>query len=573
MGWIALLLLGLLLLVLTTTQRTTTSPSESDRRTAFLCSDVYTRWGDHPLRVFAKTDVFHTGPLQWRGHWHNPVLDRPVVLSGQSDHPLTPEITRRFPQVQHWFAINNQSLDPRVTTLPLGLTNDTDESPAHRVLGNTAVLRRVRAEPKPVPGRNLVYMNFALHTHPSRPPLWHWFRAQPWVTVGTHTALTLDQRETFLRAIRQHDFCLAPRGNGLDTHRLWETLYVGSIPVVEYDPAWADFADLPILFVRDWQTEVTPDRLRAVRDDFARRSWNWDKLFVPYWEQTVAHYPGLQARLSRSLPTAGVPSWVLVHLGPSPPPAYLKVCVDQVHRADPSAPVLVVSDTDPGCGLWVPLASVPVSSWRQDFLEHSTVDDRERQGFWKWACLRLFVLHDVMEYARLRSVLHIEYDNLIYFTSAWFLAHLPAAARWACPRLGPHRLLANVFFVRDPEPLRALLTFINAHRYPNEMRYLAAFQAQRPYHPLYELPTSLEHPHFSDFDALFDAAALGQCVGGVDPRNQAGNTVGFVNEDAPWPGLHPSWVTWTADRRPWFRGRCPVQNLHLHSKQLELFTP
>ena len=36
--------------------------------------------------------------------------------------------------------------------------------------------------------------------------------------------------------------------------------------------------------------------------------------------------------------------------------------------------------------------------------------------------------------------------------------------------------------------------------------------------------------NFQEFNSIFDAAAIGQYLGGVDPRNSPGDTRGFVNE-------------------------------------------
>lgn len=43
---------------------------------------------------------------------------------------------------------------------------------------------------------------------------------------------TKDGREEYLKQINSHKFVLCPRGNGLDTHRFWETLYCGSVPII-----------------------------------------------------------------------------------------------------------------------------------------------------------------------------------------------------------------------------------------------------------------------------------------------------------------------------------------------------
>jgi hypothetical protein len=36
----------------------------------------------------------------------------------------------------------------------------------------------------------------------------------------------------YLRELAEHSFCLCIRGNGIDTHRFWESLYLGVIPVI-----------------------------------------------------------------------------------------------------------------------------------------------------------------------------------------------------------------------------------------------------------------------------------------------------------------------------------------------------
>jgi hypothetical protein len=40
----------------------------------------------------------------------------------------------------------------------------------------------------------------------------------------------------YLGELSKHYFCLCPRGNGIDTHRFWEALYLGVIPVVVNTP-------------------------------------------------------------------------------------------------------------------------------------------------------------------------------------------------------------------------------------------------------------------------------------------------------------------------------------------------
>ena len=57
-----------------------------------------------------------------------------------------------------------------------------------------------------------------------------------------------------IRRLSEYEFCICPEGNGVDTHRLWEALYVKTIPIV----IKSDFADIllennvPIVVLDDW---------------------------------------------------------------------------------------------------------------------------------------------------------------------------------------------------------------------------------------------------------------------------------------------------------------------------------
>ena len=226
---------------------------------------------------YHKTDVFYT-PRAWaRGQIvQAPSGPQQCILAGHSDYPITDEIVQRHP-ASVWWAVNSQSL--KVNGLPLGITNDCDDSPIHRIYGNTQIMKEVVEEPRMI--KNRVYLNFSMHTHPSRQHVYNLFCTKPWVTVGTPVN-TMDGRKEFLREVRNHEFVLCPRGNGVDTHRLWETLYMGSIPIVQRDIAHRGWEDLPIAWVDSWE-EVTPEWLDAQLERIRSGTWAMEKLKASYW--------------------------------------------------------------------------------------------------------------------------------------------------------------------------------------------------------------------------------------------------------------------------------------------------
>lgn len=553
----------------------------------FLCSDQYTALDNGVDVCFVKTDYFETQePLLWRGRRHQPDLAKArVVLCGQSDAGLTSAVVRRYPHVRLWWSINNLTDSPRVQTLPLGLTNDTDESPLHRLYGNKQLLLEVlQREPRTPVTQEIqawAYLNCNPATHPSRRAVQLLFQHQPWVTTETHQP-TWTSRRQFLMQLRRHPFCICPRGNGLDTHRMWEALYMGCIPIVVDHPAWASFRSLPIWFVKDF-TEVTLERLRTCYREFSQRpDWQLDRLRASYWKTWIL----LSATVTPPPPQYIGPPVVLVHLGP-PLPRYLQDCVQQLQHSNPDSHIYLLHDQKGSSNMgWDAHVVTPwsvrsdlLSPVHQRFLQsHRSLNQQFRDGFFWLACRRLFVLYDFLWawscVAPGRVVFHIEYDNLIYGDLKYIARVLQdrgkGAVPLACPRLGRERMLANVLYVAELEALRRLLEFINSHACSNEMFYLSQFQEQYPSW-LVTLPT--ERPGLA-LDGIFDAASVGQCVGGVDPRNQAGNSVGFVNEDSPWPDLQPSWVVWQPEpilQKPTQPYGLPLYNLHVHSKNLSAF--
>ena len=53
---------------------------------------------------------------------------------------------------------------------------------------------------------------------------------------------------------------------------------------------------------------------------------------------------------------------------------------------------------------------------------------------------------------------------------------------------------------------------------------------QFPIFPIVDTIINKYNKNFNEFNSIFDTAAIGQYLGGVDSRNISGDTRGFVNE-------------------------------------------
>ena len=81
-------------------------------------------------------------------------------------------------------------------------------------------------------------------------------------------------------------FIACPRGNGTDTHRFWETLYRGSIPVVKRS-SWSESIydiGIPMIQLESWDFEEFLERSEA-KASTALQPERINLLWMDYWER------------------------------------------------------------------------------------------------------------------------------------------------------------------------------------------------------------------------------------------------------------------------------------------------
>jgi hypothetical protein len=169
--------------------------------------------------IFVKTDQII--------NFFEAIREKPfnyVIVSHNSDHNITEEIYRQKPpNVLHWFAQNCRVNYEDVTPIPIGI-----ERPC--VSGLDTVQIVLDASRQEIDPTNLAYINFSWQTNPdARQPIIYQYCHNKWVTVQDRVPF-----EQYLREIKRHVAVFCPPGNGWDTHRFWETLYMGRVPIV-YD--------------------------------------------------------------------------------------------------------------------------------------------------------------------------------------------------------------------------------------------------------------------------------------------------------------------------------------------------
>ncbi len=105
------------------------------------------------------------------------------------------------------------------------------------------------------------------------------FKGQQWATVAPKLGY-----EEYLFGIKNHKFVLCPSGNGIESARNWETLYMRRVPIFKRHPYLEEmFKDFPVLFVDDF-SEVT-EELLIKNDHLYQKAQEFDMklLDLDYW--------------------------------------------------------------------------------------------------------------------------------------------------------------------------------------------------------------------------------------------------------------------------------------------------
>jgi hypothetical protein len=161
-----------------------------------------------------------------------------VLFSHNSDRRIGRRFRRelRRRRLVAWFAQNPALVHPKLRALPIGVANPTWP------IGDTTVFRRVQATPPPK--TELFDVSFVVDTNPDERTY-----------CLEQTGLRLAPRRPFpehVRRLASAYFCISPRGNGIDTHRTWEALYLRTIPVVTRSLVTEHHPDVPMIVLNDW---------------------------------------------------------------------------------------------------------------------------------------------------------------------------------------------------------------------------------------------------------------------------------------------------------------------------------
>jgi len=207
-----------------------------------------------------------------------PQIQTPFVLVtavgiGNIDETYLPYLESNL--VLHWFATLAGINHPKLTALPLGVPE--------RVADESTFTIPTSSAPFFAPKPNSIFVNWR-NTHPVRRQLTKYFKQLDGAFVCGIVPF-----QVYLNLIAESRFIISPPGIDPDCYRTWETLYLGSIPVVGSYETDQVYADLPVIIVPDLG-QVTESSLEAALTQLEGQTFNWQKLNLAYWANQFSSF-------------------------------------------------------------------------------------------------------------------------------------------------------------------------------------------------------------------------------------------------------------------------------------------
>ncbi|HET6845892.1 MAG TPA: hypothetical protein VFH29_03610 [Anaerolineales bacterium] len=205
-----------------------------------------------------------------------------VLITHNSDLPVDRKLASLCgPGVVRWFAQNNTDAHEKVVPIPIGIEN------LHHYRAGIPKRFNARRKEGRAPTLNRILVGFSVGTNMlERQPAYE-------VAARATCAVVMPARSTqdrYLQLLGEYRFVLAPPGNGLDTHRAWEAMYLGVVPIVKDSVAMRAFEalGLPLWIVGSWEQllQVRESDLASKYESLKGR-FSCPALFMDYWRLQI----------------------------------------------------------------------------------------------------------------------------------------------------------------------------------------------------------------------------------------------------------------------------------------------
>lgn len=244
---------------------------------------------DNTKIFFCKTDYIFDD-FDTISKIKNPV----VLITGNSDYGITDGLLKTAPNnIKTWYCQNalTTTNDEKIIPLPLGIENKIFSYRENHGIGHGSIVEEKERTIKNLFKKNpkrYIYANFNISTNPKyRNYIKNYIKNIQYIDFEEPNLSINDLYNRFAN----YKMVLCPAGNGIDTHRLWECLYCGIVPITikigEYK-IYKLYEKLPIVLLENITELSDTDIISTKYNEAIQKYDNLNLLNSKYWEKTIS---------------------------------------------------------------------------------------------------------------------------------------------------------------------------------------------------------------------------------------------------------------------------------------------
>lgn len=225
--------------------------------------------------VFIKTDYLD----EFLNNEINKIKNYFILITHNSDYPITKKHTELLGNKNiKWFAQNlsfDASKDLRFEPLPIGLENRSFLK--HGKIKNFDIFI-----PDKNKKNNKIYCSFNTLTNKKRIDVLNCVKENKLTDIENFS-----NHRNYIKKLSNYKFSICPIGNGLDTHRFWESISVHTLPIVENSEFIQNFKKLgvPMLILENWNDieNINEATLINIYEDNYKKFNTENFLSIEFW--------------------------------------------------------------------------------------------------------------------------------------------------------------------------------------------------------------------------------------------------------------------------------------------------
>ena len=192
------------------------------------------------------------------------------LITHQSDQVIGKKLFFKKPEcIKDWYGININYYSKDLHPIPLGISNNWSPKNLKKNQYNKFEDHSNKI--------NKAYVNFEVNTnYIHRKKILNRLKNSKFAKLENEK-IGLDE---YISNLNKFKYSVCPYGNGPDTHRLWESLYAGSVPIVFDHITYKAVENLPVIKIKD---------LKNINLEFIEKKFDeikftqYEKLSVNWW--------------------------------------------------------------------------------------------------------------------------------------------------------------------------------------------------------------------------------------------------------------------------------------------------